>query len=148
MIEAIQISKSFGNRKVLQKLNFSLQQGEIVAMVGQNGIGKTTLIRTLCGLHHPDSGKIRVDGDQFSQDSPSLRAKIGVVLHSTMLYPSLTCRENLAFYASLYGIENKATRISELLSLFKLETRANEKVRTLSRGMQQRLSIEIGRAHV
>ena len=147
MIEATQISKSFGNRKVLQKLNFSLEQGEIVALVGQNGIGKTTLIRTLCGLHHPDSGRIEVDGDLFAQESAPLRAKIGVVLHSTMLYPNLTCYENLDFYASLYGIEKKAPRISELLSLFNLETRANEKVRTLSRGLQQRLSIARALVH-
>ena len=141
MIEAKQVSKSFGNRKVLQKLDLSLQHGEIVALVGLNGIGKTTLIRTLCGLCQTDSGAIFMDGVRFSQDTPALRTNIGVVLHSTMLYPNLTCRENLEFYANLYCLEMKKTRVSELLTRFNLEARANDKVRTLSRGLQQRLSI-------
>ncbi len=147
MIEAKQVSKSFGNRKVLNKLNFSLQQGEIVALIGQNGIGKTTLIRTLCGLYHPDSGSIEIDGVPFTQDTPSLRAKIGVVLHSTMMYPNLSCRENLDFYASLYDIDKKSPRIPDLISLLNLEARSSEKVRTLSRGLQQRLSIARALVH-
>ncbi len=147
MIEVQQVSKSFGNRKVLKNLDLCLEPGEIVALVGLNGIGKTTLIRTLCGLCQPDSGQIYIDGVEFSQETPSLRTKIGVVLHSTMLYPNLTCRENLDFYASLYGLKMRKTRVSELLARFNLEARANEKVRTLSRGLQQRLSIARALVH-
>ena len=147
MIEAKQISKSFGNRKVLKNLNLSLQPGEIVALVGLNGIGKTTLIRTLCGLYAPDSGTIEIDGVLFTEETPLIREKLGVVLHATMLYANLTCLENLEFYSSLYGINSNDQRILDLLSMFGLKSRTNDKVRTLSRGLQQRLSIARALVH-
>jgi heme exporter protein A len=141
MIQVKQVSKSYGNRKVLHNLNFTLQPGEIVALVGLNGAGKTTLIRILCSLYKPDAGSIQIDGISLSQSTSALRAKLGVVLHTSMLYNNLTCRENLEFYSRLYSLESVDKRISELLAMVDLECRSEEKVGTLSRGMQQRLSV-------
>jgi len=141
MIQANQISKSFGNRRVLRKLDLSLQGGEVVALVGLNGAGKTTLIRTLCGLNKPDSGSVTLDGLSLSKTGAGLRQKFGVVLHATMLYHNLTCRENLEFYSRLYDLPSKNERIPELLNLMDLNERSQDIVGTLSRGMQQRLSV-------
>lgn len=141
MIEANQVSKSFGNRRVLRNLDLTLQKGEVVALVGLNGAGKTTLIRTLCGLNKPESGNVTIDGITFSGSSTELRQKIGVVLHASMLYGNLTCHENLEFYSRLYDLPSPRDRISELLDLMDLKARAYDRVGTLSRGMQQRLSV-------
>jgi heme exporter protein A len=141
MIQVKQVSKSYGCRKVLHDLDFTLQPGEIVALVGLNGAGKTTLIRMLCNLYKPDTGSIQIDGVPLSKSNPELRAKLGVVLHTSMLYNNLTCRENLEFYARLYGLEDMNHRISELLGMVDLKSRSDEKVGTFSRGMQQRLSV-------
>ncbi len=141
MIQAQQISKSFGRRKVLQELDFSLESGEIVALIGLNGAGKTTMIRTLATLARPDSGRIQIDTVVTNQDPVSVRSKLGVVLHATMLYANLTCRENLQFYARLYGLYRPSERVDELIAQMDLSARADDRVATFSRGMQQRLSV-------
>jgi len=141
MIEIKQVSKYFGNRIVLNQLNFELCPGEVVGLVGLNGVGKTTMIRTMCGLCKPESGKIFVDERNLSQEAPLVKAKLGVILHESMLYPNLTCRENLNFYSHLYGLDQIGERINHVLDLMNLFPRSEEKVSTLSRGFQQRLSI-------
>ena len=141
MIQAKKVSKSFGSRKVLQALDFHLQPGEIVALVGLNGAGKTSLIRLLSGLSKPETGSIDVDGIPLVNENPEVRARLGVVLHTSMLYNQLTCRENLEFYSQLYDTQANQKRVGEMLELMGLETRANDQTRTLSRGMQQRLSV-------
>lgn len=147
MIQANQVSKSFGNRKVLRNLDLSLHEREVVALVGLNGAGKTTLIRTLCGLNKPDTGSVTIDGTPLSKSGASPRRKIGVVLHASMLYQNLTSRENLEFYSRLYDIPSAYERISELLDLMDLKARSQDKVGTLSRGMQQRLSVARAMLH-
>ena len=147
MIRAEKISKSYGNRLVIRDLDFCLEPGEIVALLGINGAGKTTFIRALCGLNKPDSGSIQVDGDNLSDSSPDIRRKFGVVLHSTLLYNNLTCRENLEFYARLYDLDSRNERVNQSLEMMDLLSRANEKAGTLSRGMQQRLSIARAMIH-
>ncbi|MCE1254399.1 MAG: ABC transporter ATP-binding protein [Anaerolineae bacterium] len=141
MIQVKRVFKSYGYRKVLNDLNFCMMPGEIVALIGSNGAGKTTLIRLLCGLNKPDAGSIQIDGMPLLKSNAALRARLGVVLHTSMLYNHLTCRENLEFYGKLYGLPSARQRINELLLLVGLEARADDKVGTFSRGMQQRLSV-------
>lgn len=141
MIRANQVSKSYANRRVLSKIDITLQKGEVVALVGMNGAGKTTLIRTLCGLTKPESGNVTIDGIPLCGSDTRLRQSIGAVLHASMLYNHLTCRENLEFYSRLYGLPSMHEHIADLLEMMGLQARAHDKVGTLSRGMQQRLSI-------
>jgi heme exporter protein A len=146
-IQAVKISKSYGNRKVLRNLDFNADTGEIVALIGSNGVGKTTLLRILAMLMKPDHGQVFLDSIPAESQPALLRRKIGVVLHASMLYPDLTAEENLRFFRKLYNLPGNLAEISKLLGEVKLEKRSKDLVRTFSRGMQQRISIARALVH-
>lgn len=135
--------KQFGGRRALDGLDLELPQGAFLSIFGPNGAGKTTLLRELALLARPTGGELRILGVDALEEPDALRSRIGLISHKSMLYGDLTARENLAFFASLYGLEGPeaGTRIDELLRLVELDHRANDCARTFSRGMQQRLSI-------
>jgi heme exporter protein A len=144
MIIVKKLVKRFGLKIILRGLDFSVEQGEFVALLGPNGAGKTTFLRILASLSRPSQGLVQVAGHQLPQEASLVRAKLGVVSHMPLLYPDLSAEENLHFYASMYGIADSAARITEVLGMVGLENRRKDLVRTVSRGMQQRLAI--GRA--
>jgi heme exporter protein A len=144
IIEVNNLVKRFGHKQVLRKLNFSVQQGEFVALLGSNGAGKTTLLRILSSLSKPNFGEIRISGFSLPGQAAEVRKKLGVVSHLPLLYGDLSAEENLRFYSRLYGLINFQEHIEEILSLVGLLKRKKDLVRTFSRGMQQRLAI--GRA--
>ena len=121
----------------------SLPQGAFLSIFGPNGAGKTTLLRELALLARPTCGELRMLGVNALEEPDALRARVGLISHKPMLYGDLTAQENLAFFASLYGMAGAAAqaRIDDLLRLVELDHRRNDCVRTFSRGMQQRLSI-------
>lgn len=142
-IEARGLVKQFGGRRALDGLDLELPQGAFLSIFGPNGAGKTTLLRELALLARPTGGELRILGVDALEEPDVLRSRIGLISHKSMLYGDLTARENLAFFASLYGLEGPEAdaRIDELLRLVELDHRANDCTRTFSRGMQQRLSI-------
>lgn len=142
-IEARGLVKQFGGRRALDGLDLELPQGGFLSIFGPNGAGKTTLLRELALLARPTGGELRILGVDALEEPDVLRSRIGLISHKSMLYGDLTARENLAFFASLYGLEGPEAdaRIDELLRLVELDHRANDCARTFSRGMQQRLSI-------
>src|SRR5512133_2117478 len=144
MIIVKKLVKRFGLKVILRGLDFSVEQGEFVALLGPNGAGKTTFLRILSSLSRPSLGQVQVAGHQLPNEAAQVRAKLGVVSHMPLLYPDLTAEENLQFYASMYGIVDSKSRITEVLGMVGLENRRKDLVRTFSRGMQQRLAI--GRA--
>lgn len=144
MIEVKKLIKRFGYKTILRDLDFSVEPGEFVALLGPNGSGKTTFLRILASLSRPSLGDVRVAGYHIPNESAQVRAKLGVVSHLPLLYPELTAEENLQFYAKMYGITNYDSRITEVLEMVGLESRRTDLVSTFSRGMQQRLAI--GRA--
>lgn len=141
------ISKSYGNRRVLRCLDFKASDGEVVALIGRNGVGKTTLLRILSGLMKPDSGRALIDGHDTTTDPMYARSRVGVVLHASMLYPDLTAEENLRFFFHLYNLPVSPGTIQQMLSAVMLEKRGSDLVRSFSRGMQQRLSIARALVH-
>jgi heme exporter protein A len=144
MIEVNKLVKRFGLKTVLRGVDFHVEPGEFVALLGPNGSGKTTFLRILASLSRPNLGSVKVAGYSLPDQSAQVRAKLGVVSHLPLLYPDLTAEENLQFYARMYGLVDHAPRITEVLQMVGLEPRRRDLVRTFSRGMQQRLAI--GRA--
>ncbi|MCL6472789.1 MAG: ABC transporter ATP-binding protein [Firmicutes bacterium] len=140
-MEVKELSKVFGKRKVLDKVSFELEKGGFLSLFGPNGAGKTTLVKIISTLIAPTSGEIRVAGMDPRKNSAAIRAKIGLISHSPLLYLDLNAEENLRFYGTLYGVSNLNERIDELLDQVELGHRRYDLVRTYSKGMTQRLAI-------
>lgn len=141
MIETHALVKAYGLLPVLRKLDLSIERGQFVALLGPNGSGKSTLLRLLAGLSKPTAGTIKVGGWELPREAAAVRAQIGMVSHKPLLYENLTARENLLFFCRLYNLDDHEGRIKRGLERVGLVKRANDLVRTYSRGMLQRLSI-------
>ena len=144
MILVKKLVKRFGLKTILRGVDFQVQPGEFVALLGPNGSGKTTFLRILASLSRPSLGEVKIAGYKLPDQASQVRARLGVVSHLPLLYSDLSAEENLRFYGRLYGIINIKLRITEVLEMTGLEPRRRDLVRTFSRGMQQRLAI--GRA--
>lgn len=140
IIQIDALSKAYGFVPVLKQLDFSVERGQFVGLLGANGSGKSTLLKMIAGLVKPTHGIIRVGGWHMPKEAQAVRPQIGMVSHKALLYENLTARENLRFFAKLYGIHDEA-RLEALLDQVGLQRRGDSLVRTFSRGMQQRLSI-------
>lgn len=138
------LTKLIDQRTVLHDVSFTVRPRDYVAVVGRNGGGKTTLLRILAALTPPTSGQVQIFGRSVASAPVELRRRIGLIDHQSMLYRDLTAAENLEFYAGLYGLDDPAARSQAMLARFGLGARANDLVKSFSRGMVQRLSI--GRA--
>ena len=136
-----ELSKYFGRLWALRQVSLAIAPGEFVALLGQNGAGKTTLLRILALLLRPSSGKILFDGVAARDVPEQTKRSIGFVGHNGFLYDELTAAENLRFYARLYGLHPIEERVGFWLERMSLESRADELVRNLSRGMRQRAAI-------
>ena len=141
MIDTDSLTKRFGPHEALIEIDLHVDAGERVILVGPNGAGKTTLLRVLAGLTRPTSGSIRVAGAGLDGFNPTARRHIGYLSHRSLLYDDLTAEQNLAFYARLYSVPDLETRIDGILEQFDLRARRDDLLRTLSRGMKQRLAI-------
>ena len=144
IIEVRKLVKRFGAKPVLRGLDFTVDEGEFVALVGPNGAGKTTFLRVLACLARPSLGSLSIAGFQLPAEAGEVRRRLGVVSHQPLLYGDLTAEENLRFYGKMYSVPGLRQRIEQVLDLVGLSARRNDLVRTFSRGMQQRLAI--GRA--
>jgi heme exporter protein A len=140
-VEVRELTRAFGVRKALDGVDFELPQGAFLSVFGPNGAGKTTLVKVLTTLLNATSGTSRVLGLDVVADAVELRQHIGLISHNPLLYPDLTAEENLLFFAEMYGVEDPAERVRELLASVELDHRRLDVTRTFSRGMLQRLSI-------
>ena len=109
------LSKSFANRKALDKISLELPAGACLSIFGPNGAGKSTLLQLLATLLRPSSGNATVLGHDLKENSDQIRAQIGLIAHRPMLYPDLSAEENLIFLARLYGVCQPQKRVTELL---------------------------------
>jgi len=146
VVEVSDLTRNFGPRRAVAGVSFALLPGECLALFGPNGAGKTTLLRVLAGLLKPTSGNARVSGIELPGGAAA-RTRVGLISHHTMLYEALSPRENVAFAAGLYGIRDVRDRVEDSLRRMAMLERADAPVRSLSRGMQQRVSIARAMVH-
>jgi heme exporter protein A len=139
-LEATGLTRTFGRRRAVQNVSFALDAGEALALFGPNGAGKTTLLRLLSGLLRPSSGEATIAGEN-SRGHGIARGMVGLISHQTMLYPALTALENVEFAARLHGVGSPRSAAMHALETIGIAERAGSFVKTLSRGMQQRVSI-------
>ncbi|PSN18498.1 ABC transporter ATP-binding protein [filamentous cyanobacterium CCP5] len=146
MLQIEQLSKRYGSKVILDRLNLYLKPGEIYGLLGPNGAGKTTTINLICGLLKADTGTVRIGGQPASGATKSL---IGVMPQQNLLYQSLTCAENLGFFGRIYGLPRslRRQRIAACLTAVNLLDRAKTPVEQLSGGMQRRLSLAVAIMH-
>jgi heme exporter protein A len=147
MIRVEGLVKSFGHTYALRSIDLEVERGEFLAIIGPNGAGKTTLLRILATLLKPTSGIVRLDNVEISPYDAEFRRQIGFVSHQPLIYSNLTVEENLRFYARIYDVPSPERRVDELLDLVGLDGRRYSLAGTLSRGMQQRLSVARGIIH-
>ena len=149
VLECRDLRKTFGELVAVDGVGFSIAEGETYGLLGPNGAGKTTSISMICGLLERDAGEVIVDGQPLTTKSIAAKRAVGYVPQDIAIYPDLTARENLAFFARLYGIPGSElkNRVDEVLEIIGLADRAKEKSDKFSGGMKRRLNIGIGLLH-
>jgi len=143
------LTKRFGDFTAVDAISFDVKKGEIFGFLGANGAGKTTAMRTLCGLSIPTSGEATVAGYDVYKQTEKIKKNIGYMSQKFSLYEDLTIKENIRFYAGIYGksdvfIKEKTAR---LLKSLNLEKEANKLVGSLPLGWKQKLAFSVAIFH-
>lgn len=141
------VTRSYGRRRALGGVTFSVGAGEVTALLGPNGAGKSTLLSIAATLLEPSTGDVLYGDLTARQAGAPLRQRIGLLGHDLYLYPELTAAENLRFFGGLYGLTDLDARVGAALSAAGLSGRADEPVSSYSRGMRQRLALERALLH-
>jgi ABC-type multidrug transport system ATPase subunit len=145
-VEVADVSRHFGRRRAVTRVTLTVRRGDILGLLGPNGAGKSTLIGMLATLVTPTSGRIMYGEQPGSQSGPGIRRRIGLLAHELHLYPELSARQNLDFFARLYGLDFR-TVVPAALEAAALVDRADDEVSAYSRGMRQRLALERSLLH-
>lgn len=141
MIKSNNLIKTIGEKVILRGVNLHICKGETVAILGPNGVGKSTWLKIVAGLMRPTEGQILINGKLLKKDQYEEKEKLGFLGHQSFLYDHLTPVENLKFFAKLYHVRNPKDKIDELLKEVGLHFFKNDPVQSFSRGMVQRLAI-------
>ena len=141
------VSRHYGRRRALSHVSLTCSAGQIIGLLGPNGAGKSTLLGLLSTLNEPSAGEVRYGTHTARRAGAALRAHVGFLSHELQLYPELSARENLEFFARLYGLDRPVVRVAEALTNAGLVDRADDVVEGFSRGMRQRLALERALLH-
>ncbi|MFW5966702.1 MAG: ABC transporter ATP-binding protein [Persicimonas sp.] len=141
------VSRVFGRTFALHRVTMDFEAGLITGLAGDNGAGKTTLLNILATLDSPTDGQIHFGRHDFEEFARRGRHKIGWVSHDSLVYPELTGRENLLFFADMYGLEERERRADQWLERVGLAEAADRRVSAYSRGMTQRLTLARALVH-
>lgn len=147
--EVKNFEKSYGERKVVEHLNFSVSKGEIVGLLGPNGAGKSTTIRMMTGIESCDNGEMYFNGKEVEKSRNSIKKEIGIVPQDIAVYGDMSTYDNVKFFCSLYGFHGKELeeRVKESLEFVGLWNRRKDKPGKFSGGMKRRLNIACSIAH-
>ncbi len=149
VIEARALTKRFGDFTAADHIDFRVHGGEIFGLLGPNGAGKSTTFKMMCGLLVPSSGTATVMGIDLKRSASEARQKIGYMAQKFSLYGSLTVRQNLQFFAGIYGLQGRRKReaIDQMIRVFAFEPLINEIADTLPLGFKQRLALACAVMH-
>ena len=139
VVSAEGLSYSYNGLKAVNDVSFSVNAGEVLGFLGPNGAGKTTVIKMLTGQLEIQKGSVKLFGKVLKKNDSEIRSKIGVCFEEKNLYENMSAKENLEFFARLFGI--KDYDVKKALKRVNLANRANDRVATFSKGMRQRLMI-------
>lgn len=140
VLEVKNVSKSFGKRKILNKISFDIYEGDIVGLIGPNGAGKTTLIKTILNLYKYDTGNVKVCGFDTKTNLEEALSRTGSIIENPDMYLNISGKKNLKITALINNIKDK-DYIDKMIKFVKLEDRINDKVKKYSLGMKQRLGL-------
>jgi ABC-2 type transport system ATP-binding protein len=149
IVNITDVVKRYSNKISVDHMQLKITEGDIFGLVGPNGAGKSTTIKMICGLLTIDSGEIIVDGISVAKNPLAVKKKIGLVPQELAIYENLSAKENVSFFAKLYGLRGNllAERTEEALSFVGLLDRQNERPQTFSGGMKRRLNIACAIMH-
>jgi ABC-2 type transport system ATP-binding protein len=149
IIETQRLTKTYNSLNAVDKLDITVDSGEIFGLLGPNGAGKTTTVSMLCTILKPTSGTAKVNSYDIVKEPNKVRKSIGIVFQDPSIDDRLTGRENLYMHANLYGVpaSEQKERINRILELIELENRADDLLRTYSGGMRRRLELGRGLIH-
>jgi len=137
-----QISKSYGEQKALNNVSFDVNAGEIVGFIGPNGAGKSTMMKIICSLLLPDSGKVMICGHDVSKSSLEIRRKLGYLPENNPLYTDMYVEEYLNYVAAIYmSGKMKKLRVKEVIEITGLAYEKHKKIEALSKGYRQRVGL-------
>lgn len=145
IVELKDFSKSYGEKKIIKKLDLQIYEGEFITVLGASGCGKTTILRAISGLDNPTTGRVYIDGEDVTDLDPTKR-EVNTLFQSYALFPLMSVYKNIEFGLKMKKIpkEEREKRISEMLELVRLQGYEDRKPKDLSGGEQQRVSIARG----
>ncbi|MGE0866854.1 MAG: heme ABC exporter ATP-binding protein CcmA [Vicinamibacterales bacterium] len=146
-LTVVDLARYYGRRKALAQVSFTCQSGDIIGLLGPNGAGKSTLLNILATLIAPSRGRVNYGDRTAEQGGADVRGRIGMLGHDLFLYPELTARENLVFFARLYGLRDVEATVQASLARAGLADRGDDLVSGFSRGMRQRVALERALLH-
>lgn len=149
IISVENVVKKYNGFTAVDSVSFDIRRGEIFGLLGPNGAGKSTIISILCCLLKQTSGRVTIGGYALEKNAFDIKKIIGVVPQEISLYPTLSARENLAFYGKIYGLSGKVlkNRIDDRLDMVGLTDRADDKIENYSGGMKRRINIAVALLH-
>ena len=147
VIEVRHLSKHFNNLTAVNNLSFTVNEGDVYGFLGQNGAGKSTTIRMLLTLIEPSAGSIKLFGNSLKTNRKQILQQVGAVIEKPDVYKYLSAYENLQLFARLSGVKPTRQLLMDQLNMVGLSARANDKVKTFSQGMKQRLGLAIALVH-
>ena len=149
MIKVDNIHKSFGKVQAVRGVSFATPDGKITGLLGPNGAGKSTTLRVLYTVLKPDQGSASIDGVDVVGDSLRARQQIGALPHGAGLYPQLTARENITYFASLCGMDRAEIddRVAEIIELLEIKEFADRRTKGFSHGQRTKVALARALAH-